>query len=124
MCNFLSGVVTRDERLLFGNLQNHAGIETGWGLAPGEYREFEWTEDDPSTLTVRTEVGEDNAWWKSIIVAKHATRESLLASIVEGRTDGTKWYYRNGVLHRDGNLPAIECADGTKWYYRNGEVKV
>ena len=35
--------------------------------------------------------------------------------------NGTKWYYKNGKLHRDGDLPAIENRDGEKHYYKNGE---
>ena len=31
----------------------------------------------------------------------------------------TKEYYKNGVLHRDGDLPAIECLNRTL-YYKNG----
>jgi len=34
--------------------------------------------------------------------------------------DGSKYYYKNGNCHRDGDLPAIEHADGTKCYYKNG----
>ena len=34
-------------------------------------------------------------------------------------TDGSKYWYQNGLRHRtDG--PAIECADGTKRWYING----
>ena len=35
--------------------------------------------------------------------------------------DGSKYYYKNGNCHRDGDLPAIEHADGTKCYYKNGK---
>jgi len=35
--------------------------------------------------------------------------------------NGTKWYYKNGKLHRDGDLPAIENRDGEKHYYKNGK---
>ena len=34
--------------------------------------------------------------------------------------DGDKWYYKNNLLHRDDDLPAIECSNGDKWYYRKG----
>lgn len=29
-----------------------------------------------------------------------------------------KYYYKDGKLHRDGDLPAIEWTDGTKKYYK------
>ena len=35
--------------------------------------------------------------------------------------NGTKYYYKNGKLHRDGDLPAIEYTNGRKCYYKNGE---
>ena len=31
---------------------------------------------------------------------------------------GTKFYYNNNLLHRDGDLPAIEWNDGEKHWYR------
>jgi antitoxin component YwqK of YwqJK toxin-antitoxin module len=37
----------------------------------------------------------------------------------ETKNDGT-YYYKNGKLHRDGDLPAIENSDGTKKWYKNG----
>lgn len=35
-------------------------------------------------------------------------------------TDGTKYWYKNGKLHREDG-PAIERADGTKYWYQHGE---
>ena len=34
---------------------------------------------------------------------------------------GTKMYYKDGELHRDGDKPAIICSNGTKTYWKNGE---
>ena len=34
--------------------------------------------------------------------------------------DGTKKWYMNGKLHREGGLPAVEWSDGQKEWYRNG----
>ena len=34
---------------------------------------------------------------------------------------GTKWWYRDGKLHREDG-PAVECADGYKSWYRNGKL--
>ena len=34
---------------------------------------------------------------------------------------GTARYYNSkNQLHRDNDLPAVECANGDKWYYKNG----
>lgn len=35
-------------------------------------------------------------------------------------TDGTKYWYKNGKLHREDG-PAIERADGTKYWYQHGQ---
>ena len=34
--------------------------------------------------------------------------------------DGSRRYYLNDLLHREGNLPAVEYADGSKQYWENG----
>ncbi len=117
MCQFISFVITKDERLLVGDLFAHAGIEAGWDLKPGEYWEAEWTKDDAGgSLTVR---GELRIWWKVVILNKYPTRELFLKSITEGRVRGNKYWYRNGKLHRD-DEPAIEWSNGAKHWYRNG----
>lgn len=38
------------------------------------------------------------------------------------RADGDKYWYKNGQHHRDNDLPAIERADGTKLWYKNGKL--
>ena len=35
-------------------------------------------------------------------------------------TDGTKYYYQDGVIHRGGDQPAQEWADGSKMWYQHG----
>jgi len=35
---------------------------------------------------------------------------------------GNKFYYLNGQLHRNNDLPAIEWADGTKSWWVNGKL--
>ena len=122
MCEFVSFVVTKDGRLLAGHLTSHAGIEAGWGLKPGEYREAEWThDDDGDSLTVRVEDGEDPNWYKAIVLAQCPTRRDLLARLTVGKTDEATYHYRDGKLHRDGDKPACIWADGTKEWYRDGE---
>ena len=34
--------------------------------------------------------------------------------------DGNEFWYRNGVRHRDSDLPATVCADGAQYWYQNG----
>ena len=35
---------------------------------------------------------------------------------------GNKRYYKNNLLHRDDNLPAIEYADGETQWYKEGKL--
>ena len=36
--------------------------------------------------------------------------------------DGTKKWYRNGVPHRNHDLPAVEEGDGTKKWFKDGKL--
>ena len=38
--------------------------------------------------------------------------------------DGTKEWYKNGILDRDNDLPAIECTYGLKKWYKNGQLHI
>jgi hypothetical protein len=35
--------------------------------------------------------------------------------------NGDKFYYYNGLKHRDNDLPAVELANGCKFWYQNGK---
>ena len=35
---------------------------------------------------------------------------------------GAKFWYKNGVYHRNGNSPAIEYSNGAKVWYKNGKL--
>ena len=48
-------------------------------------------------------------------------REGDKPAIEEG-ADGTKRWYKNGQLHRDGDKPAIDWASGDKEWYKNGQL--
>jgi antitoxin component YwqK of YwqJK toxin-antitoxin module len=36
--------------------------------------------------------------------------------------DGIKLWYKNGEIHRDNDLPAVEYEDGSKYWYKNGFI--
>lgn len=36
--------------------------------------------------------------------------------------EGNKFWFRDGVLHRDGDMPAVEMVDGSLIYMINGQV--
>ena len=35
---------------------------------------------------------------------------------------GNKHWYKEDLLHREEDLPAVECNDGTKKWYKEGEL--
>jgi antitoxin component YwqK of YwqJK toxin-antitoxin module len=53
-------------------------------------------------------------WYKNGL--KH--RENDLPAIIYN--DGTQIWYQNGKLHRENNMPAVIWPDGTQFYYKNG----
>ena len=36
--------------------------------------------------------------------------------------DDSKFWYRNGLKHRDNDLPAVIYANGDKYWYKNGKM--
>ena len=85
MCQFLSGAIAKGgQKLYFGLLNSHNGIEDGHNLKPDSYREFEWTKDDDGeSLEVRTSNMDkhDSEWYKEKILSKYQTRQDLLKYI-------------------------------------------
>ncbi len=112
MCHFASGVVTRDGRILVGDLQSHEGIEAGWGLTPGEYREWELQDEGMGHLELRLEQGDDRAEWLSAFAA-YSNRTELLASITEGRK--YDWCY----TFVGGGAVSIKAPKATYFYVYN-----
>ena len=47
--------------------------------------------------------------------------ESKMAYTEKVDRYGTKMYYKDGELHRDGDEPAVIWSDGYKEYFKNGE---
>ena len=47
-------------------------------------------------------------------------KEIIEESICKVDIDGTKFWYFNGLRHRENDLPAVEYIDGTKLWYLNG----
>jgi hypothetical protein len=57
-------------------------------------------------FTITTLIDFDSVWMSETVVEEN----------------GTKWWYKNGELHREGGLPAVVGADGTKWWYKNNQL--
>ena len=129
MCEYVSFCVPRIKeeesyclQIFTGNLCSHAGIEAGWNLKAGKYREAEWTKNDSGeSLVVRVETNEKDSSYKAAILAEFPTRKKLIQSIKIGKADGNKYWYKKGELHRkDG--PAVEHANGSKEWYKEGTL--
>ena len=55
---------------------------------------------------------------------KYKIIENNIEYTIKVYTNGNKYWYLNGRLHREGG-PAIEYANGTKkWFYQDIEYKV
>ena len=123
MCHFLSFVVREsDGNLFFGQLDSHSGIEEGWGLKPGSYREAEWTRDDRGeSLTIRVKPGELESQFGALVLSRFPTRKKLLEYIRRGKTGDASYRYLSGVPHcEDG--PAVVYADGGEEWYCAGRL--
>jgi hypothetical protein len=58
-----------------------------------------------------------------MILEKYATRKELIYSITEMReADGTRYWYKEGKLHRGGDKPAVKDADGYRAWYKDGKL--
>jgi hypothetical protein len=132
MCEFVSFIVCADGRLLTGNRMLHEGIARAYGLAPGTYREAEWTrDDDGASLVVCLGATEDQCIereWRQKVLRVYPTRKALRQGLRDGRSvnalDEHVWWRALaddaiGVPHRDDG-PAVVYPGGVQAWYRNG----
>jgi hypothetical protein len=115
MCEYISGVITLDNRILFGKLNSHSGIAEGWSLRPGTYREFEWVGNDADSLTVRVEDDEKDSTYIAIILSQYNTRKELVNSITECRYSNTVVIYDKckliSISNLERDLDLSDCSD-------------
>lgn len=76
-----------------------------------------------ANVTGRTgdSIGAGHAKAAAAIRAKHGMTEAMLSEPTVVSPNGTKKWYKNGKLDRDGDKPAIEFANGSKHYYKDGK---
>ena len=120
MCEYVSFVATTEGSLEIyaaPGLTNHGAARAGWKIRDGA--ECEWTGKGPESLAVRFEDSKIRAVVRAMILEKYPNRTALIHSITETRGfDGDRFWYKDGLLHRAGDLPAIESASGyhREWY--------
>ena len=56
----------------------------------------------------------------SKVFAESATRKNMVVCVVSAI--GTRFWYKNGILHGDGDEPAEVWADGSRLWRKNGEL--
>ena len=124
MCEYVSFVASTEGSLEIyaaPGLKSHGWARAGWGIKGGA--ECEWTGEGPESLAIRFEDEAVRAVVKALILEKYPNRTALIHSITETRNaNGTRYWYKDGVLHRDNDLPAIELADGTRYWYKDGKL--
>ena len=124
MCEYVSFVASTEGSLEIyaaPDFDSHGEARAGWKIKDGA--ECEWTGEGPESLAVRFEDEKVRAVVKALILEKYPNRTALIHSITETRGfDGGRAWYKDGKLHRDGDLPAIEWADGTRYWYKNDEL--
>lgn len=99
MCEYLSFFICRSGVINVGNFYSHTGIVTK--SSPENYREAEWTSNDPTSLRVRItygdeEDGEGENWWKALILGHYKTREALLKDFPVGKVTNDPF---DGILY-------------------------
>ena len=123
MCEYVSFVATTEGSLeiyVAPGLDSHGSARAGWKIRDGA--ECEWTGKGPESLAVRFEDEAVRAVVRALILEKYPNRTALIHSITETRNaNGTRYWYKDGVLHRDNDQPAIELADGTREWYKDGK---
>ena len=123
MCEYVSFVASTEGSLEIyaaPDFDSHGEARAGWKIKDGA--ECEWTGEGPESLAVRFEDEAVRAVVRALILEKYPNRTALSHSITETRGEGgTRFWYKDGVLHRDNDLPAIECANGTREWYKEGE---
>jgi hypothetical protein len=124
MCQYISFVASTEGALEIyaaPGLNSHGAARAGWGIKDGA--ECEWTGEGPESLAVRFEDGKTRAVVKALILEKFSNRTALIHSITETRrADGSRCWYKEGKLHRAGDLPAVEDANGYREWYKDGKL--
>ena len=124
MCEYISFLATTEGSLEIyaaPGLKSHGAARAGWKIKGGA--ECEWTGEGPESLAIRFEDEAVRAVVKALILEKYPNRTALIHSITETRNaNGERHWYKDGLLHRAGDLPAIEYASGSREWYKNDKL--
>jgi hypothetical protein len=123
MCEYVSFIASTEGSLQIyaaPGLDSHGEARAGWKIVGGA--ECEWVGEGPESLSVRFEDEAMRKTVRALILEKYATRKNLIASITETRgDDGTRFWYKDGKLHRAGDKPAVVLSNGTRFWYKDGK---
>jgi hypothetical protein len=142
MCNFISFCIDKKEHIYIEDMFSHDEIYKKYKGNIENLIEVEWT--DNKRLDIRTNDDKElESFLRSSIIGRWKTRNDFIQYIYDNKlvnnieklesinnklycysiveySSGTKEWYKDGVLHRDNDLPAIEYSSGTKKWYKDG----
>ena len=98
------------------NLDINKYEKVGSRLLPSEQKRVVQYWKRFTTYEVKEDTSRKKEWYRN----GKLHRDGDLPAIV-WKNGGKEWY-KNGKYHRDGDLPAIEYADGDKYWWKNGKL--
>jgi len=101
VCAFLSGVVTRDGRVLVRDTICHRCTIAELGLAPDEVSTWTWTGERPDSLVAWTTSDRDS------VLSYGNTRTAMISGLLRKDREWQQWLAVDGTL----NLPKIKSAN-------------
>jgi hypothetical protein len=107
----------KDAEIMFEELTKHTNftVEFKKIISDEELKWFELKNIRLKLLETYEICANGNQYWFKNGI-KH--RDNDLPAII--RADGTQCWYQNGKIHRDNDLPSIITSDGNQFWYKNG----
>ena len=84
-------------------------------LAVIDVLSFLGTMTDENEMSVFVINGHEIRWYKDDMLHRDGDKPAVIYA------GGDVYYHKNGNRHRDGNKPAVIYANGAAWYYKNGK---
>jgi hypothetical protein len=109
----------KDAKIMFDELTKHTNfiIECKRIIL---YQEIKWFElKNIKFKLLETYIKAYNGckyWYKNGLLHRDNDFPAIILN------SGTKTWYQNGVKHRDNDLPAIIYCDGSQYWYQNGKI--
>ena len=108
----------KDAKMMFDELTKHTNfvIDCKIILLDKEIKWFKQKNIKLKLLETYKHIYNGHYWFKN----GKLHRDNDLPAIIFGI--GDRYWYKNGELHRDNDLPAIICENGDQFWYKNGKL--